>query len=162
LNPSDTDGGDLALPRELKARHHESPIIVLGEDGADITFAVQVMKAGAVDFLPFPCTDDRLLAAVASATADVRTTETQKQDADRARACIAEMPLREREVLAGLLSGKTNKEMARDIGISPRTVESHRAHVMQRLGVQTLPEAVLMAAAAGLRPPPNPAGPDAP
>jgi len=51
-----------------------------------------------------------------------------------------------------LLGGKTNKQIARDMGISPRTVEVHRAHVMQRLGAQSLPEAVLKAAAAGLQP----------
>ena len=60
---------------------------------------------------------------------------------------------REREVLDGLLAGGTNKTIARDLGISPRTVEFHRAHVMERLGARTLPEAVLVAAAAGLRPP---------
>jgi FixJ family two-component response regulator len=52
-----------------------------------------------------------------------------------------------------LLAGKTNKEIGRDFGISPRTVESHRASVMQRLGVQTLPEAILMAAVADFQPP---------
>lgn len=62
------------------------------------------------------------------------------------------MTPREREVLDGLLAGKTNKEIARDIDISPRTVEVHRAHVMQRLGAKTLPELVLMATAAGLGP----------
>jgi FixJ family two-component response regulator len=72
--------------------------------------------------------------------------------AQHARASIAAMSTREREVLERLLAGGTNKTIARDLDISPRTVEIHRAHVMQRLGAQTLPEAVLLAAAAGLRP----------
>ena len=59
---------------------------------------------------------------------------------------------REREVLQGLLTGATNKEMARALRISPRTVKIHCAHVMQRIGARTLPEAVLLASAAGLKP----------
>ena len=101
-----------------------------------MTFGVQVMKAGAVDFLPVPYGSDQLLAAVASAAASTREEDEQNQEADRARLRIAEMSEREREVLAGLLAGKTNKEIGRDIGLSPRTVETHRAHVMQRLGAQ--------------------------
>ncbi|MEL4383219.1 LuxR C-terminal-related transcriptional regulator [Shewanella algae] len=54
--------------------------------------------------------------------------------------------------MRGLLAGGTNKSIARDLGISPRTVELHRAHVMERLGARTLPEAVLIASAAGLKP----------
>lgn len=62
------------------------------------------------------------------------------------------MSPREREVLEGLLAGGTNKEIGRELGISPRTVELHRASIMERLGARNLPEAVLMAAAAGVRP----------
>jgi FixJ family two-component response regulator len=60
--------------------------------------------------------------------------------------------IREREVLQGFLSGATNKEIARTLGISPPTVEFHRARVMDRIGSRTLPESVLIAAAAGLKP----------
>ena len=56
-------------------------------------------------------------------------------------------------LVAGLLAGKTNKEIGRDLGLSPRPIETHRAHVMQRLGVQTLSQAVLIAAAAGFQAP---------
>jgi len=111
------------------------------------------MKAGAVDFLEVPYEREALLAAVASALADIRDTAERSSVAEIARARIADMSTRERAVLEGLLAGGTNKTMARDLGISPRTVENHRAHVMERLGARTLPEAVLMAAAAGLRPP---------
>ena len=90
---------------------------------------------------------------MASAAASTHEEDEQNQEADRARLRIAEMSEREREVLAGLLAGQTNKEIGRDIGLSPRTVETHRAHVMQRLGVQTLSQAVLVATSAGFQSP---------
>ncbi|WP_202049819.1 PAS domain S-box protein [Microvirga mediterraneensis] len=145
--------GGLVIPRELKARHIGLPVIVLGDAKGDVAFAVQVMKAGAVDFLLVPYGSDQLLAAVASAAAITSEAEEQNQEADRVRLRIAEMSEREREVLAGLVAGKTNKEIGRDIGLSPRTVETHRAHVMQRLGVQTLSQAVLVATSAGFQSP---------
>jgi PAS domain S-box-containing protein len=143
----------LVIPRELKARRIRLPVIVLGDAKGDVIFVVQVMKAGAVDFLPVPYGSGQLLAAVASAAASTREEDEQNQEADRARLRIAEMSERGREVLAGMLAGKTNKEIGRDIGLSPRTVETHRAHVMQRLGAQTLSQAVLIATAAGFQAP---------
>jgi PAS domain S-box-containing protein len=148
---SGADG--LVVPRELKARRIGLPVIALGDAKGDVTFVVQVMKAGAVDFLPVPYGSDQLLAAVASAEAGTHEEDEQNQEADRARLRIAEMSEREREVLAGLLAGKTNKAIGRDIGLSPRTVETHRARVMQRLGVQTLSQAVLIATSAGFQSP---------
>ncbi len=145
------DAGGLTIPRELKARRIGLPVIVVGDAQGDVTFAVQVMKAGATDFLPIPYNPDELLAALASAAADISQADEQDQEANRARGRIAEMPVREREVLEGLLAGQTNKQIGRDIGISPRTVETHRAHVMQRLGARTIPELVRIAALAGGR-----------
>jgi FixJ family two-component response regulator len=100
-----------------------------------------------------PYRTDDLLAAVASAAADIRQTEEADHEAGWARARIAEMSKREREVLTGILAGQTNKQIGRDIGISPRTVETHRAHVMQRLGAKTVPDAVRIAASAGVQAP---------
>jgi PAS domain S-box-containing protein len=148
---SGADG--LIVPRELKARRIGLPVIALGDAKGDVTFVVQVMKAGAVDFLPVPYGSDQLLAAVASAEAGTHEEDEQNQEADRARLRIAEMSEREREVLAGLLAGKTNKAIGRDIGLSPRTIETDRARVMQRLGVQTLSQAVLIATSAGFQSP---------
>ncbi len=145
--------GGLAVPRELRVRRIHLPVIVMGSCDGDISLAVRAMKAGAVDFLEVPYEREALLAAVASALADIRDTAERSSVAEIARTRIADMSTRERAVLEGLLAGGTNKTMARDLGISPRTVEIHRAHVMERLGARTLPEAVLMAAAAGLRPP---------
>jgi len=147
------DAGGLTIPRELKARRIGLPVIVLGDARGDVTFGVNVMKAGAVDFLPLPYRTDDLLAAVASAAADIGQTAEDDNEASWARAHIAEMSEREREVLTGLLAGQTNKQIGRDIGISPRTVETHRAHVMQRLGAKTVPDAVRIAASAGVQAP---------
>ena len=74
----------------------------------------------------------------------------QSREAERARARIARMSPRERQVLEGLLAGGTNKTIGRELGISPRTVELHRASLMEKLGAQTLIEAVRLAAAAGI------------
>jgi PAS domain S-box-containing protein len=144
------DAGGLTIPRELKARRIDLPLIVVGDAQGDVTFAVQVMKAGATDFLPIPYNPDELLTALASAAADISQADEHDQEANRARGRIAEMPVREREVLEGLLAGQTNKQIGRAIGISPRTVETHRAHVMQRLGARTIPELVRIAALAGV------------
>jgi FixJ family two-component response regulator len=145
--------GGLAIPRELKARRVDLPIIVAGSGGGDVGTGVRAMKAGAVDWLEAPCEAEALLPAVASAMAGIRDAAEADRAAELARARVATMSVREREVLDGLLAGGTSKTIARDLGISPRTVENHRAHLMERLGARTLPEAVLMAAAAGLRPP---------
>ncbi|EIM25324.1 PAS domain S-box protein [Microvirga lotononidis] len=151
LDMRQPEAGELTIPRELKARRIRLPVIVLGELQSDVKSAVQVMKAGAVDFLPVPYAPDELLAALASAAADISQADEHGQESNRARGRIAEMPVREREVLEGLLAGQTNKQIGRAIGISPRTVETHRAHVMQRLGARTIPELVRIAALAGVQ-----------
>jgi PAS domain S-box-containing protein len=137
--------------RCFTARRSDLPVIVLGKASGDVTQVVQVMKAGAIDWLEM-VEGDELLTAVASALAEVRCATEDQRDTNFARARIAGMSDRERQVLEHLMAGGTNKEIARQLGISPRTVELHRASVMERLGVKTLPEAVLMAAAAGVRP----------
>ena len=151
IRASEADG--VMIPPELKARQPSLPVIVVGESRDDPGLGVRAMKAGAVDYVEMPCEREILLRAVATALADIRADGEQIGAAELARARVARMPTREREVLQGLLAGGTNKTIARDLGISPRTVEFHRAQLMERLGARTLPEAVLIAAAAGLRPP---------
>ncbi|WP_165982764.1 PAS domain-containing protein [Dankookia rubra] len=152
LNLAQPEAPALAVPRELKARRLALPVIVTSQCH-DVGMAVRAMKAGAADFLPAPCGDAALLAAVSDTMAEIRGSERRDRAAELARARIASLLPREREVLDLLLAGGTNKTIGRDLGISPRTVEFHRARVMERLGARTLPEAVLAAAAAGLRPP---------
>jgi PAS domain S-box-containing protein len=141
--------GGPSIPKELKARRSALPVIVIGSSQGQVAHAVQAMRAGAVDWLEAPFERDTLLTAVASAFADIRSLTQADRKIEIARARIAEMTARERDVLAGLMAGDTNKEIARRLGISPRTVEVHRARVMERLGVRTLPEAVLLAASTG-------------
>jgi PAS domain S-box-containing protein len=154
LDLAQPEAAALSVPRELKARRLALPVIVTSQSH-DVGMAVRAMKAGAVDFLPAPCGDAELLAAVSDAMAEIRGNEQRDRAAELASARIAALPPRERAVLDLLLAGGTNKTIGRHLGISPRTVEFHRARVMERLGARTLPEAVLAAAAAGLRPPPS-------
>jgi PAS domain S-box-containing protein len=152
LDIRSADAGGLGVPRQLRASGIALPVIVTGTSRGDVKQAVQAMKAGAVEWLEVPYDEAALLVAVASALADVRNNAEQNRDTELARVHIAGMSVRERQVLEGLLAGGTNKTIGRDLDISPRTVELHRASVMQRLGVETLTEAVLLAAAAGVRP----------
>ena len=138
--------------RELKARRIGLPVVAVGESRGDVGTAVQALKAGAVDWLEAPYGDDAMLAAVASALASAVEAAEGDHAAELARTRIAALSGREREVLEGLLAGGTNKTIARELGLSPRTVEIHRAHVMESLGARTLADLVLLATAAGLRP----------
>jgi FixJ family two-component response regulator len=98
-----------------------------------------------------PYRPHQLLEAVASAHASIHDVAERDQAADLVRARIAALSNREREVLDRLLAGGTNKTIARDLGISPRTVEAHRARIMERLEARSLPELVQIAIAAGLQ-----------
>jgi PAS domain S-box-containing protein len=141
----------LTIPKEMKARRASLPVIVIGEAGRNVAVGVQAMKAGAVDFLDVPYRPDQLLDALAAAQATILERAERDQATERVRVLVATLPAREREVLDGLLAGGTNKTIARDLGISPRTVEAHRARIMERLGAQSLPELVRIAVAAGLQ-----------
>jgi PAS domain S-box-containing protein len=143
--------GELTIPKELKARRSGLPVIVIGEARGNVAVGVQAMKAGAADFLDVPYQSEQLLDALASAQAMIREKAERDQASERVKALLAAMPPRERNVLDGLLAGGTNKTIARDLEISPRTVEAYRARIMERLGAQSLPELVQIAVAAGLQ-----------
>lgn len=153
LDTRHPEAGGLTVPRELKARRASLPVIVIGETGGKVAVGVEAMKAGAVDFLDMSYQPDQLLDALASAQATILERAERDQATERLRVIVAAMPSREREVLDGLLAGGTNKSIARDLGISPRTVEAHRARIMERLGANSLPELVQVAMAAGLQAP---------
>jgi PAS domain S-box-containing protein len=154
VRTDDASQSRFELGRILISRRIDLPVIFETDLGGDVDLAIGAMKAGAVDVLQAPAEPGMVLAAVASALANLRQEDLVEGATEGVRARIALMSAREREVLDGLLAGGTNKTIARELGISPRTVEVHRARMMERLGAHTAPEAVMAAASAGVRPPP--------
>jgi len=145
----------LELQRRLVEQGVRLPVIVM-TGFADVPAAVRAMKAGAVDFIEKPFADDQLLSAVRRALAENRDALEAARAGDHARQLIASLTPRESEVLQLLAEGHSNKEMARVLGTSPRTIDVHRARVLQKLGVDTLPDLVRLVLAA------RPQGPGAP
>ena len=144
-----------ALPRELQARAIPLPCVLIGSTDAAAD-AVAAMKAGAADYL-LPTFDGATLkAALKLAIAKVHEPAGFQAAAEEAVARVARLTKREREVLVGLVEGGTNKVIGKKLGISPRTVELHRAQVMHRLNAASLPELVQLALAAGIRPAADP------
>ncbi len=125
------------------------PVIVMTGHG-DVAVAVQAMKAGAIDFIEKPFEKAMLLDALEEGFAQIAQAGTRAARGDEARAKLDVLTPRERDVLEGLVRGHPNKTIAYDLGISPRTVEIHRANVMSKLGVASLSEALRIAFAAGL------------
>ena len=142
----------LELQQLLVARAFNFPLIVITGHG-DVALAVRAMKAGAVDFIEKPFAAEAILASVAAALARLVAAAGAEPLAAAAAARIAALSPREREVLQGLLAGLPNKSIAYDLKISPRTVEIHRARVMDKMGARSLSELIRLSLAAGLQPP---------
>ena len=142
----DIDG--LAVQAELKARGIALPVIVMTGHG-DVTVAVAAMKAGAVDFLEKPFEKSELLAALDDGFARIDHSGHRAERSALAVIRLEALTPRECDVLHGLVNGLPNKTIGYDLGISPRTVEIHRAHLMTKLEVRSLAEALRIAFAAG-------------
>jgi two-component system response regulator FixJ len=142
----------LEVQARLRAIGFVPPIIVLTGQG-DIQTAVLAMKAGAFDFLEKPYEEEVLLAAIEAALA-ASPDDHIRQAVDSAQR-IARLSPREREVLDALVAGASNKVIAFDLGLSVRTVEVHRARLMERLGTRQLAEAIRLAVLATLAPAPR-------
>ena len=143
----DIDG--LEVQRELRARGVMLPVVIMTGHG-DIDMAVAAMKAGASDFIEKPFEKAALLGCVEAARRVAVADRGAGARAEDARARLNVLTDREREVLDGLVEGLPNKTIAFDLGISPRTVEIHRANLMQKLEVKSLAEALRIAFHAGL------------
>jgi len=139
----------LEVQRELNERGIGLPVIVLTGHG-DISIAVQAMKAGAIDFLEKPFEKAQLLVALDTGFAKLERRDDAAVSAHDAEVRIAALTAREQDVLRGLARGHPNKTIAYDLGISPRTVEVHRANLMTKLEVRSLSEALRLAFAAGI------------
>ena len=142
----------MQIPRELKARSVLLPTVFIGPEVADPESIVAAMKAGAADYLIPPLEDDALKSALASAMAEMHGLGRIDSTASECATRVARLTSREREVLQGLVNGGTNKTIAKELGISPRTVELYRSQAMARLEASSLPELIQIAIAAGLRP----------
>ncbi len=137
------------LLRRLQELKIGVPVIVITGHG-DVPVAVEAMKIGAMDFLEKPFDDEVLLASVRSALN--RQDGDSKRHAERAEieSKLAALSKRERDVLGGLVAGRANKQIAYDLGISPRTVEIYRANLMNKMQAGSLSDLVRMALIVGM------------
>ena len=138
----------LDVLRVLSDRGNRPPVLVLSGFG-DIPMTVEAMRLGAFDFLEKPYVPDTLLAAVDRASACRVQSQANLDCNQDAAALVSGLSTRQRQVLAGIVKGQPNKLIAYDLGLSIRTVESYRAHVLAKLGVHSTAEAVRIAIAAG-------------
>ena len=136
----------LQLQDEARARGLRLPIVFLTAHG-DVPMAVAAVQKGAVDFVQKPYNDQRLLDVVQAALqrdADARAAGERQR---RTAALVAAMTPREREVMSGVVAGKTNKAIAEGLGVAVKTVEAHRARVMEKMGASSLAELVRLVSA---------------
>ena len=138
----------LEVQTELAGRASNLAVIVVTGHG-DVATAVQAMKAGATDFLEKPYEPETLLEAVERALA-LSTEKASGMRSQDAKARIARLTPRECQLLHALMAGGSNKSIARAMNVSPRTIEMHRANMMDRLGARSLSEALRIAYDAGL------------
>ncbi|MDB5395448.1 MAG: fixJ [Rhodospirillales bacterium] len=149
LQMPEMDG--LELQRQLAERGIKLPTVVVTAHG-DVATAVRAMRAGAVDFVEKPFSDEAIHAGIRLGLAE----RPKPNSADQMRTAIRErlkiLSPREREVLDGMVAGHPNKVIAYKLSLSPRTVEIHRARVMDKMQARSLSELVRLALAAGLTP----------
>jgi two-component system response regulator FixJ len=138
----------LDVQAQLSRMRGDLPVIIMTAQG-DIQTAVRALKAGASDFLEKPYSEHALLEAIEAALEKENRTGRDRDIAGAVQR-IATLSPRERDVLDGLLAGRPNKVIAFQLGISVRTVEVHRARMMERLGIRQLAEAIRLGVMARL------------
>lgn len=142
-----TDG--IALLKQIKAAPRPLPVIVMTGHG-DVPLAVEAMKLGAVDFLEKPFEDERLVAMIDEALKRDAGEAGERERAAEIAARIESLSPRERQVMEGLVAGLSNKVIARDYDISPRTIEVYRANLMTKMQANSVSELVRLAIKGGL------------
>jgi len=142
------DGSGLELQREL-AKINGPPIVFISGYG-DIPSSVRAIRAGAIEFLPKPFSDNELLEAVDKAIAQDRKARQDKEDLARLRESYALLSAREREVLPLIVAGLTNKHSAERLGIAEITLQVHRAQIMRKMAARSVPDLVRMASKLGV------------
>lgn len=150
LDVSLPDLNGLDLQKRVSVERTDMPIIFITGHG-DVPMTVQAMKAGAVEFLTKPFSDDVLLEAIRHAIARSHAALGREAEIQALRARYASLTGREREVMTLVVSGRSNKQVGGELGISEITVKAHRGRVMQKMDANSLPDLVKMAAKLRLR-----------
>jgi two-component system response regulator FixJ len=139
----------IELLKRLKASRSVFPVVIMTGHG-DVPLAVEAMKLGAVDFLEKPFEDERIIGMIDVALRQAESNAQGEAMTHDIAARIASLSPRERQVMDGLIAGLSNKLIARDYDISPRTIEVYRANVMTKMQAGSLSELVRMAIRAGV------------
>ena len=140
------DGIELLI--RLKASHSTFPVVIMTGHG-DVPLAVEAMKLGAVDFLEKPFEDDRLIGMIDAALKQAENTVRSEAVTSDIAARVESLSPRERQVMDGLIAGLSNKLIAKEYDISPRTIEVYRANVMTKMQAGRLSELARLAIRAG-------------
>lgn len=141
----------LDLQQAMQRDHLAMPIIFITGHG-DVPMSVKAMKAGAVDFLQKPVKDKVLLSAIEQALERAGRERAEREQIDRIRLCLDTLTPREREVMALVITGMLNKQIAFELGTVEKTVKVHRARVMDKMGASSVAELVRIAEKVGIPP----------
>ena len=134
----------LELQDRLIERHSPLPIVFITGHG-DVPMAVDTMKKGALDFIQKPFDESALVSVVERMLEHARTAFTDQQQAATREALLAKLTGRESQVLERIVAGRLNKQIADDLGISIKTVEAHRANIMEKMGANTVADLLKVA-----------------